>query len=576
MHIPPPLHLTLLFASLASSTITGPETPSRFPQVPSPVTTPAPDRDLVTHRLLRARQGPPRSSDGRTNFIGWYTASDTWVSATCPSESYFAADETYGVCCPRNNANCDLATVCGGANNNFAVGPSGLADCGPSNTCDTVTVIQTKGSDDARRIIFCIARSEQYVLPMTWYRVTYPRAVAMSLPSFIRPFVGSEIRTVEMHTSGEPARIIYAGYPDIPGKLLEQRSLAQSEHDHIRRSLIYEPRGHQDMYGAALRPRTELVDSGEAHMGALFLTHEGYGMMCGHATIALGRFLVDCTEETIFPRRKELEFDPKTQEIEVRLHAPVGVVRIKVPAVKADGGYRTDMNRPITFLSIPTFATAINLSFFIPEDLRWAELGDRENVTVDVGYGGAFYIIVSASALGFPPSLAKPNFAALRNAAEKIKRSFDASPLLRTRLTLPDDKRLQSIYGVMVTDAGSDDEVPAAPGCKGAETGVYFFSDQQIDRSPTGSVVQARVAVAVAKGERELGESWTYHSLVSRAQGGFKSAFVGKAVEKIDYGKMQGIRVEVSGRAFYTGSSTFVAEEDDEVGKGFSFQALGV
>lgn len=308
-------------------------------------------------------------------------------------------------------------------------------------------------------------------------------------------------------------------------------------------------------------------------MGALFLTHEGYGMMCGHATIALGRFLVDCTDETIFPLRKDLKFDNQANEVQVRLHVPAGIVQMKVPAVKADGSWRTDTSRPVTFLSIPTFAIATDLTFQIPESLRWAEITGRDNVTVDVGYGGAFYIIVAASALGFSPSLAKPDFPALKNAADKLKEAFNLNQLLRTRLTLPDDKRLQSIYGVMVTDADSGDDLPVAPGCKGAETGLYFFSDQ-IDRSPTGSVVQARVAVAVAKGKRQLGESWTYQSLVSRAQGDYKSAFVGKPVEKIDFGKMEGIRVEVSGKAHYIGASTFVAEEEDDVGRGFSFQAL--
>ncbi|KAF0320463.1 hypothetical protein GQ607_012219 [Colletotrichum asianum] len=138
--------------------------------------TPAPDPSHVSRRLhlLNPRQGPPRSPNGKTGFIGWYTFSDAWVSATCPSDDYFAADETYGVCCPRSTPYCDLATVCGGANNNFAVGPSGQADCGPTKTCDTITVLQTKGSDDARRIVFCIAKPDQYVLPMTWYRVTFP------------------------------------------------------------------------------------------------------------------------------------------------------------------------------------------------------------------------------------------------------------------------------------------------------------------------------------------------------------------------------------------------------------------
>ncbi|KAK7448549.1 hypothetical protein Landi51_06225 [Colletotrichum acutatum] len=116
--------------------------PNRAYEVPLLTITPAPDPAFASHRLLRARQGDPRSSDGRTNFIAWYSQSGAWVSATCPADNYFAADSRGG--------------------------------SGPSNTCDTITMLQTQGSTDARRIIFCIAMSELYVLPMTWYRVTHP------------------------------------------------------------------------------------------------------------------------------------------------------------------------------------------------------------------------------------------------------------------------------------------------------------------------------------------------------------------------------------------------------------------
>ncbi|KAK0369135.1 hypothetical protein CLIM01_13504 [Colletotrichum limetticola] len=148
--------------------------PNRAYKAPHLTITPAPDPVLASHRLLRARQGDPRSSDGRTNFIAWYSQSGAWVSATCPADNYFAADSKFGVCCPRNNPFCEMATSCGGPFGNYAVGPTGQADCGPSNTCDTITMLQTQGSTDARRIIFCIAMSELYVLPMTWYRVTHP------------------------------------------------------------------------------------------------------------------------------------------------------------------------------------------------------------------------------------------------------------------------------------------------------------------------------------------------------------------------------------------------------------------
>ncbi|OHW99013.1 hypothetical protein CSPAE12_02214 [Colletotrichum incanum] len=90
--------------------------------------TPAPDPEHVVQRLLSARQGDPKSSDGRTGFIGWYSQSNSWISAICPPQDYFAADERFGVCCPRNSPYCDVATACGGPFDNYAIGPNGQAD----------------------------------------------------------------------------------------------------------------------------------------------------------------------------------------------------------------------------------------------------------------------------------------------------------------------------------------------------------------------------------------------------------------------------------------------------------------
>ncbi|TDZ53823.1 hypothetical protein CTRI78_v006770 [Colletotrichum trifolii] len=166
MHSSAPSFFSSLLISLAAAATTATTTSSkqtltrRQNLFSPPLITPSPDPSLAASLLLQARQGGPRPSDGRTDFIGWYTVSDTWVSATCPPDDYFAADETWGVCCHRNSPHCDMATACGGPYGNYAMGPNGQADCGPRKTCDTVTMLQTKGSTDARRIIFCIAISE--------------------------------------------------------------------------------------------------------------------------------------------------------------------------------------------------------------------------------------------------------------------------------------------------------------------------------------------------------------------------------------------------------------------------------
>src|SRR5262249_49036531 len=98
------------------------------------------------------------------------------------------------------------------------------------------------------------------------------------------------IEVLDMHTGGEAVRIVRNGYPPIPGAtILEKRRYAREHLDHLRRILMFEPRGHYDMYGV-LPVEPSLP---EANLAVLFIHNEGYSTMCGHATIALGRYAVD-------------------------------------------------------------------------------------------------------------------------------------------------------------------------------------------------------------------------------------------------------------------------------------------
>src|SRR5829696_7735499 len=99
-----------------------------------------------------------------------------------------------------------------------------------------------------------------------------------------------ELHVVDMHTAGEPVRIVTGGYPELLGAtILEKRREARELYDHLRRALMLEPRGHAGMYGVIpVKPSTP-----HTVIGALFTHNEGYSTMCGHATIALGRWLVE-------------------------------------------------------------------------------------------------------------------------------------------------------------------------------------------------------------------------------------------------------------------------------------------
>ena len=193
-----------------------------------------------------------------------------------------------------------------------------------------------------------------------------PGRRAASLDSALR------IETVEMHTGGEPVRIVTAGYPEICGAtLLDKRRDALTRLDAYRRFLMWEPRGHFDMYGVL----PVVPDHPDAEMAVLFIHNEGYSTMCGHATLALGRYAVD---QGLIQIR-----DGKAR---LGLQCPCGLVEVTVRADPTDPSGR----RPgkVSFVSVPAFAYALDYQVEVPG------LGA---VTLDIGYGGAYYAFLPAS-----------------------------------------------------------------------------------------------------------------------------------------------------------------------------------
>lgn len=254
----------------------------------------------------------------------------------------------------------------------------------------------------------------------------------------------------------------------------------------------------------------------------------------------------------------------------------VAFVKITTPTT-ADGR-KSDPTRPVSFVSVPSFATGINVRVLLPAEHRWDELhsrGARRSVQADFSYGGAFYCVVSASELGFYEGLKNVDMARLNNATGLLKEAVNNDDELMALCRHPDHSDLGFLYSIMAVD---DKLGIAVHGSAGAETGLCFFADQQVDRSPTGGGVAARAALAHAKGFREKGTPWTYHSLVSNAFGG-RGAMVGTVVEEVDIPggeaiARRGVRVKVEGQAYYTGTHKFMVEELDPIEQGFTFDKL--
>ena len=179
----------------------------------------------------------------------------------------------------------------------------------------------------------------------------------------------SGIHTLDYHTGGEPLRIVTSGLPDIPGATMLQRRRYMSEHlDAVRRFLMWEPRGHADMYGAVLTPPA----TADGDVGVLFMHNEGYSTMCGHGIIAL---VTAGLEHDLFPVRD------------------AGDIRIDTPAGRVVARARLDAG------GVEEVAFENVASFVLTRGIR-VNAGNRSG-TATVAFGGAFYAYVDAADFGF-------------------------------------------------------------------------------------------------------------------------------------------------------------------------------
>ena len=329
------------------------------------------------------------------------------------------------------------------------------------------------------------------------------------------------ITTIDAHAAGEPLRIITGGLPELPGAtILERRRYMQRHYDHIRRALMWEPRGHRDMYGAVLTQKVKP----EADLGVLFMHNEGYSTMCGHGVIALVTALLETGAMV-----------PKGQQTPVNLDTPAGLVRATAH-LNNDG--HVDH---VSFLNVPSFLYARDIELDLPAFGR---------LTVDVAFGGAFYASLPAAKVGLGVAPEQAN--RLAEAGDTITRAVNA--ILPIKHPLEED--LGFLYGTIFTEQPKD---PAHH-----SRNVCIFANGEVDRSPTGTGVSGRLALHYAKGEITDGQLIIVESILGPA-----STFGGRVVGHAQVGQYQAVIPEVSGKAFVTGRHEFYLDPTDELGRGF-------
>ena len=323
-------------------------------------------------------------------------------------------------------------------------------------------------------------------------------------------------QVTDMHTAGEPVRIVTAGYPPLVGDtILAKRRFVRENLDHIRRRLMLEPRGHAEMYGVI--PTTP--SHPDCALAVLFMHNSGYSTMCGHATIAIGRWAVEQGLVKATP--------PVTR---FNLECPCGPVAVSVAS---------DMT--VSFESVPAFVERRDDALAMPE---------KADVAFDIAYGGAFYAILPASRLGLDVHTTPAG--ELRTAALTVMRAIRA----RGAVHHPTEPELSFLYSAILTD---DAWEPSRHLC--------VFGEGQIDRSATGSGVTARLAVDAARGRIAPGGRRTF-------AGASGVPFHAELLTAETLGPHRAWRVRVSGSASYSGNASWTVEDADPLRDGFSIDDM--
>ena len=328
---------------------------------------------------------------------------------------------------------------------------------------------------------------------------------------------GMKIETVDYHTAGEPFRIVVAGVADIPGAtILDKRRYAQEHLDEVRKLLVFEPRGHADMYGCFV---TDPVD-GDGDLGVLFFHNAGFSTACGHGTIALVTWALESGR-----------IEPRGPTSRVVVDAPSG--RLETWAAYGDGDVSS-----VRFRNVPSFVFARNVEVTV----------NGRPIACDIAYGGAFYASVDVALIGL--RVVPEHLTELISWGRAIKKAIEAT----ADVIHPLEPELRDVYGVIFHETLGTEPL--------TQRNVTIFADGEVDRSPCGSGTSARLALLDDSGELPRGRELVHHSILD-------TVFTARVTGDAEVEDLPAVITEVEGSAHRTGSHIFELESSDPLGTGF-------
>ncbi len=344
--------------------------------------------------------------------------------------------------------------------------------------------------------------------------------------------VSNVIHAVDTHVCGEPGRVIVGGVLDVPGAtMFEKMRHFETEADELRQRMLREPRGYPASNCNLILPPTHP----EAAAGFVIMEHVEYPGMSGTNTIAVVTVLI---ETGMAPHE-----EPVT---ELTLESPAGLIRVRA---SVEGG----KVKRVEFENVPAFVVHLDAALDVPEFGR---------ITVDVAYGGMFFVIADAEQVGLDLATEQAGDAA--RAGEMIKAAC------QEQLPPPVHPLNPRIRGVTIA------ELSAPPLVAGSHrrNAVVVSSGKldwnrpltwtgALDRSPCGTGTCAKMAVMHARGELPLGQDFVHEGILG-------TTFTGRLVRETQVGDRDAVVPTLSGSAWITGFAQYVVDDEDPFPNGFT------
>lgn len=357
-------------------------------------------------------------------------------------------------------------------------------------------------------------------------------APAGEIPQEVKVRVTEVIHAVDTHVCGEPGRVIVGGVRDVPGATMFEKMRYLEQHaDHIRRRMLREPRGYPAANCNLILPPTDP----RADAGYVIMEQVEYPGMSGTNTIAVATVLIETGMVAVS--------EPVT---ELTLESPAGLiaVRAEVEAGKVRG---------VTFENVPAFPVILDAEIEVPEIGR---------VTVDVAYGGMFYVIADVEPLGL--RIRPEEAGELARVGEMIKAAA------QEQLDPPVHPTNPGIRGITIAQMSGPSATPGADRANAVVVSTGKLDWQRpatwracLDRSPCGTGTSARMATLWARGQLPLDRDFVHAGILG-------TTFTGRLIRETTVGDVRAVVPTIRGTAWITGMAQYVLDPEDPFPEGFT------